>query len=117
MVCGNLVEPLDPSQPKVKTPKAELYAGGIDGVSIRGVLRKAAAHQWSLGTIDVKTAFLLAPRRNSRRLLLTRPPRLLIDNNLCRRDEVWEIAQAMYGLESSPADWAVYRDRTMRAIE
>ena len=92
VICGNLVHPLDESRDKVITPKNELYAGGIDGVAIRSVLRKAAASSWDVATIDVKTAFLLAPRSATQQKLLTRPPKLLVEGGICPSTEVWEIA-------------------------
>ena len=38
-------------------------AGGIGGVCVRAVLRKAGERRWNCASIDVRTAFLLAPRR------------------------------------------------------
>ena len=116
MICGNLVHPLDESRDKAITPKNELYAGGIDGVAIRSVLRKAAASSWDVATIDVKTAFLLAPCSATQQKLLTRPPKLLVEGGICPSTEVWEIAQAMYGLNTSPADWSRYRDASLRTM-
>ena len=114
VLCGNLVEAMNAGQERESLSKQDLYAGGIDGVALRCALRRAAHNGWSVGTIDVKTAFLLAPRTKSQRMLLSRPPRLLIDNGVCPRDELWMVNTAMYGLETSPADWSCYRDSILK---
>ena len=58
------------------------YAGGIDGTALRCVLRKGAHQHWSLATVD---AFLLAPRKETRRILITRPRRFWWRLGLSRR--------------------------------
>ena len=39
----------------------DLYAGGMDGTTVRIQMRIARAYRWSNRALDVKTAFLLAP--------------------------------------------------------
>ena len=91
---------------------ADLYAGGVDATALRCVLRKSAGEGWSLASTDVRGAFLLAPRSQSRRqLLVVEPPRLLTSTGLVGLDERWICDGAMYGLDTSPADWATFRDR------
>ena len=111
VICGNLASPeADPM------PSSLLYASGADGVLIRCALRKAAHHQWDLATTDIKTAFLLAPRpvEQGAKTVAVVPPRIMTDFGITQPDEVWLVDKALYGFQSSPAHWAVYRDQTMR---
>ena len=95
-----------------QTTTADLYAGGVDATALRCVLRKSAGEGWALASTDVRGAFLLAPRSQSRRqLLVVEPPRLLTSTGLVALDERWICDGAMYGLDTSPADWATFRDR------
>ena len=91
-----------------------LYAGGADGTTLRCLMRCAAQRSWSIGTVDIKTAFLLAPRPDEReRLLVARPPRVLVEAGICPPTELWEISHAVYGLNDAPANWSHYRDREL----
>ena len=111
VICGNLASPeADPM------PSSLLYASGADGVLIRCALRKAAHHQWDVATTDIKTAFLLAPRpvEQGAKTVAVVPPRIMTDFGITQPDEVWLVDKALYGFQSSPAHWAVYRDQTMR---
>ena len=64
--------------------------------------------------MDVKGAFLLAPRKETRRTLITRPPQIVLQAGLCGPKERWWVKGAMYGLDSSPADWAAFRDASLK---
>jgi len=56
VVCGNLLQnDLDPAP-------GGLYASGADGVLIRATLAHSVQKGWGIGTTDIRTAFLLAPR-------------------------------------------------------
>ena len=120
VVCGNRLEALDGSgtASSGKEESQNLYAGGADGTTIRCLLRKAAAMSWEIATCDVKTAFLLAPREDSsRRLVVVKPPRILVEAGIVGPRELWRVQHALYGLRSSPADWATYRNRLMRTFQ
>ena len=120
VVCGNRLEALDGSGAATsgKEEAQNLYAGGADGTTIRCLLRKAAAMNWEIATCDVKTAFLLAPREDSsRRLVVVKPPRILVEAGIVGPQELWRVQHALYGLRSSPADWATYRNRLMRSFQ
>ena len=117
VLCGNLVEAMHAGQEREVPSKQDLYAGGIVGVALRCALRRAAHHGWSVGSVDVKTAFLLAPRTKSHKMLLSRPPRLLVDCGICGKDELWMVNTAMYGLDTSPADWSCYRDAVLKGFK
>ena len=117
VICGNLLEKIHQGQEDGgqksaggdETSRFAQYAGGVDGTTLRCVLRKSAANDWAIATTDVRTAFLLAPRQN-RRLLVCHPPRVLIEAGLCTPTERWVVDGAMYGLPESPKDWGCYRD-------
>ena len=91
----------------------DTYAGGIDGVCVRAVLRKAGERCWNCASIDVRTAFLLAPRRGTGTLVV-KPPKVLVACGLIPPTEMWEVNKALYGLQSSPQDWGVFRDGDLK---
>ena len=124
VLCGNLLEdtskrtspdPQDPQADKSSAKSFELYASGIDGASLRCALRKAAFENWEIGVTDVSTAFLLAPRKSSR-LMVTKPPSVLLDAGLVDKDDRWIVEAAVYGLDTSPADWQSYRDNALSSM-
>ena len=41
---------------------------------------------------------------------MVRPPRILIESQIIDEDEWWEVEKALYGLQTSPADWSAFRD-------
>ena len=96
-----------------------VYASGADGTLIRTVLRHSVLAGWGCDVTDIKTAFLLAPRVASpnQREAIVIPPRILVDAKICSPTERWRIQKALYGLPSSPACWALYRDRCMKSFE
>ena len=103
---------------QVKEEPHNLYAGGADGTTIRCLLRKAAAMNWEIATCDVKTAFLLAPREDSdRKLVVVKPPRILVEAGIVGPRELWRVQHALYGLRSSPADWASFRNKMLRTFQ
>ena len=60
-----------------------IFASGLDSDTLRIQLRYAAGRRWRSFAVDIKTAFLLAPERQSNgSRIVTKPPRILIDANL-----------------------------------
>lgn len=110
VVCGNYAsekhdEGLDNS------------ASGVDSVCIRTMANLAVHRGWTASTIDVKGAFLLAPRRSaSKRITIGEPPSILKTMGLVAPGERWLIRHALYGLQESPGDWGVHRDQTLRTL-
>ncbi|CAL1162674.1 unnamed protein product [Cladocopium goreaui] len=98
---------------------ADLYAGGADATAIRCMVRKTAMMDgWDMGVLDIKGAFLLAPRRREQEcLMMTIPPKLLVQAGICPPEERWVIQKAMYGLKTSPADWSSFRDQRVKKFE
>eukprot|EP00435_Cladocopium_sp_Y103_P030054 s3183_g7.t1 len=125
VVCGNRLEKVSTggsgelgSEEKNQGDPYSTYAGGADGTLLRCLVRKASVEDWCIASLDVATAFLLAPRQSSaRQLLVMRPPKVLIEAGLCGEDELWRIQNAMYGLQESPADWSVYRNGALARIQ
>ena len=120
VICGNhLFRPdgdkaVDPLTAQQSNAPFSLYAGGADGTALRTLLRKSALESWSVASLDVKTAFLLAPRRDSQqRLLLTRPPKVFIEAKVCKPNEIWEVKNSLYGLQEAPLNWSIFRDEEM----
>ena len=111
--CGNHI-PSDQMTEK----KADLYAGGIDALTVRVVLTFVAQQRgWEACVVDVKTAFLYAPVRVSEGegkgtpITVVKPPYLVL-----RPSDRWRVRRALYGLQTPPRDWAVYRDKELREI-
>ena len=102
-ICGNMLE--GDSKKNVDN-----YAGGADSVTLRAALRWAALKGYHIATVDVKTAFLWAPRRNVERTIVTKPPSIVVAAGLATAQELWVVDGALYGLASSPADWSSHRD-------
>ena len=109
VVCGNLLQSdLDPAP-------GNLYASGADGILIRATLAHSVQRGWGIGTTDVRTAFLLAPRPqplDSREVIVV-PPKVMVEAGVGGPTERWRVHNALYGFTSSPAHWAIHRDSTM----
>ena len=120
VICGNMVDPDGPggkSESDGKVLKAQNYAGGVDATALRAVLRKSASKAWEIVTTDIRTAFLLAPRTRDERTLVVKPPKIMVESGICDNQELWLVQRALYGLTTSPADWAAFRDSELRKFE
>ena len=100
VVCGNFAD----------EKSTDTSIGGICSVALRGTVYAAAVNGWSLGTVDVKGAFLQAPRRDTGKVLVVQPPALLLQMGLAQPGEMWLVHQALYGYVESPSDWGHFRD-------
>jgi len=111
VICGNMME--NDSSP------VGIYASGADATLIRAVLRHSVLKNWGCTVTDIKTAFLLAPRLEvpGQREVVVIPPRILVDAGVCKGSERWRIRRALYGLPSSPACWAMHRDKTLKGFQ
>ena len=93
----------------------QLYAGGLDVVSLRCCLVIMIDKQWSAGVVDIKTAFLnaeLQPEDFGARRVVIRTPGLWRRLGICA-ETFWDVHRALYGLQISPAAWPRCRDRTL----
>ena len=93
----------------------QLYAGGLDVVSLRCCLVMMVDREWSAGVVDIKTAFLnaeLQPEDFGTRRVIIRTPGLWRRLGICT-ETFWDVHRALYGLQISPAAWSRCRDRTL----
>ena len=100
------------------TDEASLYAGGAGAESLRALLVHGGRRGRRCFGTDIKTAFLLAPipAHVSRRYAV-RPPRVLIELNICEPSEMWLIQKALYGFRESPKWWATHRDSILQQAQ
>ena len=112
VVCGNHL-PSDADTGGLST-----FASGVEAISVRAATAVAARKGWTVSGLDIRTAFLNAPvRANTKMRLVVKPPRLLVDLQLIPSDERWLVSKALYGLTTSPRDWAVHRDAVLRKMK
>ena len=117
--CGNFIPPSE-----LNTTKAELYAGGIDALTVRVVLAFVSQFSsWCGCAVDVKTAFLNAPVRGSSPeddgstpVIIVKPPFFLTQLGLMEPTHRWRVKKALYGLQTSPRDWSEHRDKVLRGL-
>ena len=100
------------------TDEASLYAGGAGAESLRALLVHGGRRGRRCFGTDIKTAFLLAPipAHVSRRYAV-RPPRVLVELNICEHSEMWLIQKALYGFRESPKWWATHRDSILHKAQ
>ena len=111
VVCGNH----STKQPQQGEPDPSV--GGVDTVAIRTILALAVQRQLRLGSLDVKGAFLQAPRRSvAIRPTICDPPSLLKQMKLVEKNEKWLVHKALYGFVESPSDWSYHRDQTLTKL-
>ena len=105
--------------------RADLYAGGVDSLTVRIVLGYVSQFDsWTGCSIDIKTAFLHAPVHGGAAvddwatpLIVVKPPHLLIQMGLMQHNHRWLVRKALYGLQTSPRDWSTYRDQQLREVK
>ena len=117
VVCGNHL----PSD-ALGLSKGDLFASGVEALTVRVVLAHVANQSgWCGCVLDIKCAFLYAPARSAQqhgeRIIVVRPPYFLVQLGLLQPFHRWRVVKALYGLQTSPRDWAVYRDGVLMALE
>ena len=50
-------------------------------------------------------------------IIVVKPPHFLIQLGLLEPNYGWRVRRALYGLQTSPRDWAVYGDKELRSLE
>ena len=117
--CGNYL----PAE-SLGLAKSDLYAGGVEALTVRVVLVYVASRpDWCGCILDVKCAFLYAPARSiqedaeKQTIIVVRPPYLLVQLGLLGPQRRWRIIRALYGLQTSPKDWALYRDQELKGLQ
>ena len=101
--CGNLA-----SLP----PEGDVAAGGLDAIAIRTMIHTAAIRKYAMTSVDVKTAFLQAKRRQPENVLTLATPPAIYNGMI--EDKLWLVQGALYGFVESPKDWGVHRDSTLK---
>ena len=106
VACGNL-EP--------RKQEEENFSSGADSSALRVLIWLSARDQWEAATLDVKTAFLNADmvQSNEEDLLLVRPPYLLVEKKVMKRESLYLPQKAVYGFRRSPKLWGITRDKTI----
>ena len=104
--CGNYMEARSGD---------EIYASGADSTQLRMILRCASLQQWHCLSLDVKSAFLLAPKAQGETVIV-KPPKILEEAGLAQKGEHWLVSAAMYGLVTSPKDWSSFRDAELQKM-
>ena len=66
--------------------------------------------------MDVKTAFRYEGDSKKTPIIVVKPPCLLVQLGVLRSSDRWSVRRALYGLQTSPRDWAVHRDNELRSI-
>ena len=90
-------------------PDFNLYAGGVSAETLRLALTFASVKKWRGATSDVTAAFLLADWPENLAAYAIHPPRILLDANLAKPDELWLVMKPLYGLRESPSIWSQHR--------
>ena len=87
--------------------------------SLEGTQIAAAAWRgWVGSTVDIKTAFLTAPlqAKRSQRVVVLRPPKVLVTAGIVSEGALYLIEKALHGLAESPQDWGAERDQCLRSL-
>ena len=112
VACGNFLgKERPPGSPTLS--KSDIFAGALDSLGLRAQLAASAVSAWEGAVLDVKTAFLTAPlqTKRSHRIVVLRPPKVLVAAGIIEEGSLFLIEKALYGLQESPQDWCVERDR------
>ena len=97
---------------------SQLYAGGLDVVSLRCCLVQMVFRRWSAGVVDIKTAFLNAELEQEdlgKKRVIIRTPTLWRRLGICE-ETFWDVQTAMCGWQISPAAWPRCRDRKLPTL-
>ena len=81
---------------------------------MRTLLALGVDKGWSIGSLDVKTAFLYAELDEEEDgIIVVQPPSILVRLGLVRPGVLWKLKKALYGLRCAPKRWGEERDRTL----
>ena len=109
VVCGNYAA----------SEAMSLYTEAAPSEAVRTALVIARRRGWSVGIIDIVSAFLRTPigTHSDDPVIVATPPRLLQQLDLIESQELWGLVRALYGLRQSPVLWARYRDNQMMRMQ
>ena len=112
VACGNYI-------PQGAHDPTDLYASGVEGLTVRTTLGVAAYKGWSALSADIRTAFLHAPLTDeleSDEVIIVKPPSLLVEMKLMSHNHRWRVRKALYGLRQGPLAWARFRDKSLSTL-
>ena len=85
---------------------------------MRTLLAMASKSQWSLGSLDVATAFLYSEFDDAKDdIILVKPPGLLVKLGLIPEGVYWKLNRVLYGLRCGPKRWGETRDGELIVAE
>ncbi|CAK0858473.1 unnamed protein product [Prorocentrum cordatum] len=93
-----------------------VYCSNLDIASLRASLAVACKNGWSLGVMDVSTAFLNAHLPMGHKRVVVRPPAVFVRYGLVPEGELRVAEKAIYGLRVSPKAWSDKRDADMKSL-
>ena len=103
--CGNYMS---------QRSAADTYAGGTGASEVRVVMRLCGMKEWDMVTLDVKTAFLRAPKDHTKETIIVQPPQVFILAGICAPGTLWWVDRALYGLTTSPREWTDHRNERLK---
>ncbi|CAE7380111.1 RE2 [Symbiodinium natans] len=112
VACGNYI-------PTGSPDSNNLYASGVESLTVRTALGFAAYRGWAALSADIRTAFLHAPldgELESEEIIIVRPPSILVDMKILSPNHRWRVRKALYGLRQAPLAWARFRDKSLRVL-
>ena len=112
---GNYIPTGSPGSPDSNN----LYASGVESLTVRTALSYAAYRGWAALSADIRTAFFHAPldgELESEEVIIVRPPSILVDMKILAPNHRWRVRKALYGLRQAPLAWARFRDKSLRAL-
>ncbi|CAE7226193.1 unnamed protein product [Symbiodinium sp. CCMP2592] len=133
VACGNMAPSKDESR---QDHKDAVFASSLDVTHLRCALAVAARRSYEIAITDIRTAFLnaeLLPRARVKaeqaaaaaaqgesvpidEIVILIPPRCLVQRGLVGKNTLWQVAKAIYGLDTSPRDWSLSRDFSLRRV-
>ncbi|CAE7770472.1 unnamed protein product [Symbiodinium sp. CCMP2592] len=133
VACGNMAPSKDESR---QDHKDAVFASSLDVTHLRCALAVAARRSYEIAITDIRTAFLnaeLLPRARAKaeqaaaaaaqgesvpidEIVILIPPRCLVQRGLVGKNTLWQVAKAIYGLDTSPRDWSLSRDFSLRRV-
>ena len=137
VACGNMT----PHKHESKSCyKESVYASSLDITHLRMALAWATRRGLDIAITDIRTAFLnamLLPRNRAQaeqvasnpskeedfagdtgeEIVILMPPRCLFQRNVVPKWMLWRVCKAIYGLDTSPRDWSLSRDHSLRTLQ
>ena len=100
VICGNF---------QGKQSQEDSYAGGCQTDTLRIMLVRCAALQWSIASTDIRNAFILAPiheeEETDEAVYALYPPKVFQLANVQHARRLWRVDRALYGFRRSPRLW------------